>query len=362
MISVAYKDMNNRHSRTGPAAPGNYEMLDRGATKETGAAAQRDFAASNGGAGAGAGAPLGDEKNAHELKQYPTNADDERRFHLEHAATYATTYEQEFRIYGNEGELILIPAASRDPKDPLNLPLPRKIAALFFLSFFGALAASAEIILGACLPVFALQYSDLFPNPGKYLEELVDTQGGFASGSNPLKLLNHLGKGPSIFAIYMLAAAPLLVIGVANLFLVPVAIAIGRRPVLLFTSCVAIGGACWAGASKDFANHLAARCLQAVGAGTVESLIPFIIQDMVHVHERNTWISAAFATQGVIIIAIGFSTPYIIVELSWHWVYFITAASAGFFLIGIFFFLPETRWNRTRSEMGKCCSFPIKDV
>lgn len=292
----------------------------------------------------------GGEKEA--VTQQRTHTDDENRFHLEHAETYQTTYEQAFKIYGNDGELIKIPAASRDPKDPMNLPLSRKITALFFLSFFGALAASAEIILGACLPIFALQYSDIVPNPGKFLQETINNSGGFPLHSNPLQVLNHLGKGPSIFAIYMLASAPLLVIGVSNLFLVPLAIAVGRRPVLLVTSCIAIGGASWAGASTSFASHLAARCVQAVGAGTVESLIPFIIQDLVHVHERNTWISAAFACQGVIIIAVGFSTPYIIVNLSWHWVYFITAAAAGFFLIGIFFFLPETRYHRTRSEMG----------
>ncbi|TLD21497.1 hypothetical protein PspLS_09129 [Pyricularia sp. CBS 133598] len=256
----------------------------------------------------------------------------------------------EFQIY-RDGSLILIPAPTNDPRDPINLPMVRKIMAIFFLSFFGALAASAEIILGAVLPVFALEYSGLFSDPGKNLRDLINA-GGFPEGSNPLKLLDHLGSGPSVFAIYMLASAPLLIIGLSNLFLVPMAIACGRRPVLLATSLIAIAGAAWAGGSRSFESHLAARCVQAVGAGTVESLIPFIIQDMVHVHQRNTWISAAFAAQGVIIIGIGFSTPTIITELSWHYVYYITAGAASFFLVGIFFFLPETRWDRTRAEMA----------
>ncbi|KAH8839862.1 hypothetical protein MCOR07_005320 [Pyricularia oryzae] len=256
----------------------------------------------------------------------------------------------EFQIY-RDGSLILVPAPTNDPRDPINLPMVRKVVAIFFLSFFGALAASAEIILGAVLPVFALEYSGLFPDPGRSLRDLINA-GGFPQGENPLKLLDHLGSGPSVFAIYMLASAPLLIIGLSNLFLVPMAISCGRRPVLLATSLIAIAGAVWAGASKSFESHLAARCVQAIGAGTVESLIPFIIQDMVHVHQRNTWISAAFAAQGVIIIGIGFSTPTIITELSWHYVYFITAAAAGLFLIGIFFSLPETRWERTRAEMA----------
>lgn len=288
-----------------------------------------------------------DHANGHE---------DEHQFALQHAETYQTTYEQAFTIYDAEGKLIMLPAASRDPKDPLNIPTARKIAALFFVSFFGGLAASAEIILGAVLPVFAVQYSPAVAaapdhNPAKLIQLLTDSQGGFPQHPNPLAYLNNLG-GPDIFDIFMLGAAPLLIIGVSNLFMVPLAIACGRRPVLLVTGLIAIAGCAWAGASKSYGSHLAARCVQAVGAGTVESLIPFIIQDMVHVHQRNTWISASFAAQGIIIIAIGFAGAYIVINLSWHWVYYITAAAAGFFWLGIFIFLPETRFNRTRAEMG----------
>jgi MFS family permease len=73
---------------------------------------------------------------------------------------------------------------------------------------------------------------------------------------------------------------------------------------------------------------------------------------MIPVHQRNTWISAAFAAQGVIIIAVGFAAPYIIVSLSWRWVYFVTAIAGAVFLAGTFFFMPETRWPRTRAEMN----------
>lgn len=74
---------------------------------------------------------------------------------------------------------------------------------------------------------------------------------------------------------------------------------------------------------------------------------------MVFVHERNTWISGVFAAQGIIIIALGISAPHIIIYMSWRWVYFITAIAASFFLVGVFFFMPETRWQRSRAEMGK---------
>jgi len=286
-----------------------------------------------------------------EKSSSPAGSTDERNFNLEHAETFQTTYEQPLHadLYNADGEIILMPAPSRDPKDPINLSFWRKFFGLLCLSFFGALIASAELILGAALPVFALEYA----TDGLHADDLlsISEKGGFPLGVNPLVFLNYLG-GPPIFQVYYLATMPLLVIGAGNLFLVPFAIAVGRRPVILVTGVMAIAGAAWAGASTSLYSHVGARCLQAIGAGSVESLIPFIIQDVIHVHERNTWISGAFACQGVIIIAIGFSAPYMIINLSWRWLYHVTAIAASFFLIGIFFFLPETRYQRTRAEMN----------
>jgi len=299
-----------------------------------------------------------EKQNTLALSESPKapSSSDEHHFALEHAETFQTTYEQPPMNQGlyKDGELILMPAASRDPKDPMNLPVWRKFLGLLCLSFFGALIASAELILGAALPVFAVEYSPIFQmngGPSEYFKTLQDAGTGFPAGSNPLIFLELLG-GPPIFRIYFLATFPLLVIGVSNLFLVPIAIAIGRRPVIIVTGLLAIAGASWAGASDSLDTHIAARCIQAIGAGSVESLIPFIIQDIIHVHERNTWISGAFACQGLIIIAIGFSAPYMIVNLSWRWLYHVTAIAAGVFLLGIIAFLPETRWPRTRAEMN----------
>lgn len=127
---------------------------------------------------------------------------------------------------------------------------------------------------------------------------------------------------------------PVLMIGISNFFLVPVAISVGRRPVILVCGLVAIGGAVGAGHSTSSNSHLGARCIQVIGAGTVESLLPFIIQDMVFYHQRNTAISAVFAIQGLIIVGLGIAAPYVIGYLSWRWLYFITAIGAGAFWIG----------------------------
>lgn len=251
-------------------------------------------------------------------------------------------------IYRDDGQLVHIPAPTKDPKDPLNLPLWHKLLGLGCLCCFGALAASAELILGSMLPVFAMEYAGIDP---KLLEPLT-AHGGFPRGSDPLSNLQNLPGAPPIWRTYLLSSLPVLMMGIANLFLIPLAISVGRRPVLMVCGVLAIIGACWAGKSQSLESHLAARCFQALGAGTVESLIPFIIQDMVFFHQRNTAISGVFAAQGSIIIALGIAAPYCIIRLSWRWVYFITAIGAAVFLVGTFFTLPETRYSRTKAELN----------
>lgn len=209
--------------------------------------------------------------------------------------TAQTTFDlvHQNNLYDENGQLVLIPAPTRDPRDPINLSTIRKLVALIFLCCFGAMAAAAELILGAMLPVFALQYAGIDP---KILLPLTEN-GGLPQGVDALTYLSDLPNAPPLLHVYLLASMPVLVIGLTNLAFIPVAIAIGRRPVVIGCGIIAIAGATWAGFSQSLASHIVARCLQAFGAGTVESLIPFIIQDMVHVHERNTWISSVFAAQ-----------------------------------------------------------------
>lgn len=138
------------------------------------------------------------------------------------------------------------------------------------------------------LPVFALQYAGIDP---KLLLPL--TKNGLPPG-DPLKTLSELPNAPPIWHVYLLASLPVLIIGISNLIFVPMAISVGRRPVIIFSGVVAIIGCVWAGHSGSLGSHLGARSIQAIGAGTIESLIPFCIQDMVFVHQRNTWIVSLF--------------------------------------------------------------------
>lgn len=200
-------------------------------------------------------------------------------------------------------ELHLVPMPSPDPKDPLNLPVWRKWAAVVSLSIFGALALASEFIIGALTPVFVLEYSGIDPK----LLGVINLQGLAPPGAvnlNPFQLLAGLG-GPPLWKVSLLSSLPLLMNGVASYLLVPLSIAIGRRPVLLLVGVMAWAGGFWASFSTSLNSHLAARAFQGLGAGAVEALIPLIVQDMMFIHQRNKAISLISAGQGLFVVSLG---------------------------------------------------------
>ncbi|KAJ2901908.1 hypothetical protein MKZ38_001260 [Zalerion maritima] len=249
-----------------------------------------------------------------------------------------------------DGKMRYIPTPSQDPKDPLNLPTWRKWVAVASLCFFGALALSAEVIIGALVPVFVLEYAGIDP---KILAQVdisaLNPPGGV--NLNPLELLASFG-GPPIEKVALLSSIPLLVNGIASYFLVPVSIGIGRRPVLLFAGACAWAGGLWAGFSQDLNTHIIARCFQGLGAGAVEALIPLIVQDFMFIHERNRAIATIGASQGLIIVSLGIASPIIVARYTWRYIYYITSGVGILAWAMLIAFVPETRWIRTKDELA----------
>ncbi|KAF2096178.1 major facilitator superfamily transporter [Rhizodiscina lignyota] len=252
-------------------------------------------------------------------------------------------------LYEN-GQIRYIPMPTPDPKDPLNLKTWRKRAALIAICFFGALALSAEVLIGGLIPVFALEYSGIDPKILNDLDISTLNPPGVVN-LDPLSFLDDLG-GPPLWKVSLLASLPLLTNGISSYFLVPLSISIGRRPVLLFCGILAWTGGFWAGCSKSLESHIVARCVQAIGAGAVEALIPLIVQDLVFIHQRNNAMSAIWATQGLIMIGLGSATPVIAANLGWRYLYYISASIAVVAWFALIAFVPETRWMRSKEELN----------
>lgn len=263
--------------------------------------------------------------------------------------TQYTVVEGSSRLY-KLGERQYVPMPTGDPRDPLNLPTWRKILTISSVCLFGAMAIAPEAILAALLPVFVFEYAGIDPHVLDGLHSgLPQAKGGgvVVSGSG---LLGGLG-GPPYWKITLISTLPVLVIGISNYLLVPLSIAIGRRPVIIVCGLLAWIGAIWAGKSTSLESHLGARSLQAIGAGTVESLIPLIVQDMVFIHWRNRCFSAVWASQGIIIVTLGICSPLIISDYTWRFLYNICAIMAAITWLIILITLPETRYFRSTQEL-----------
>ena len=75
------------------------------------------------------------------------------------------------------------------------------------------------------------------------------------------------------FHVNDLSSYPTLFLGIGALLWIPLSLAIGRRPVFLFSTVTLFIGTIWAVLSPSFYHLLIAVCLQGFGAGTTLSAV-----------------------------------------------------------------------------------------
>ncbi|CAK7212195.1 hypothetical protein SCUCBS95973_001361 [Sporothrix curviconia] len=293
-----------------------------------------------------------DEKTATGSIEAPSDSASTEKPSLNRVDTSATLEEEEVPleivgstdIYDGDGKIRLIPTPTPDPKDPLNLPNWRKYTAIGCLCFFGSLSMCADFMVGGLLPVFLLEYSGVDPRP---ILKHADMKGN----PSPMALIPPGVHAVSLYEVTLLSTLPSLTNCAASFVLVPLSLAIGRRPVLLSTAMFSFIGGFLAAYSRSLKEHLAARVIHGLGSATVEALLPLIMQDMVFIHQRNRAIAAIMACQGPMLTIFGILSPYIAVEHSWRWIYLITSAAGVLAWVLLIVFVPETRVVRSKQEL-----------
>jgi MFS family permease len=71
---------------------------------------------------------------------------------------------------------------------------------------------------------------------------------------------------------------PTLFMGIGNLLAMPLAMAVGRRPVFVASAFILVIGSIWCAASQSLGSHIAGRDLMSLATGQSEALCPSIIQ------------------------------------------------------------------------------------
>ncbi|KAI0480320.1 major facilitator superfamily domain-containing protein [Xylariaceae sp. FL0804] len=213
----------------------------------------------------------------------------------------------------HDDSIQLVPRPSRSPRDPLNWPAWRKLGVLWTASLYGFVASFQASVLGSALPAMTQQ----------------------------------LDPPRSLAQVTHLVAVNVLLIGVSNAVWVPLASALGKRPVALLALLVMTLASVWAGEAGDsFASLLAARAVQGLGAGPGDTIAPDLVGEVFFVHQRGRAMAVytVFLAGGSFIG--GIMGGYVAVDLGYRYLFWITTALGAFTFACQFLLVPETLFDR----------------
>ncbi|KAK6716658.1 hypothetical protein SNK04_007610 [Fusarium graminearum] len=210
-----------------------------------------------------------------------------------------------------DGTVVLIPTPSPDPKDPLNLPVWRKYMIILIVGFYSGISVLGTSGLGAVTP----ELHQIYHND--------DT-----------KRITDLLTYPTLF------------MGIGNLFSMPLANAVGRRPIFLFSVLLLTVSGIWCACSNSLSSHIAGRNIFSLAAGQSEALAPLIVQEVHFLHQHGVKLSYFVGVQNTLTAALFTATTYIVPTIGLPWWYGIMTIINGCTMIMSFFFLAETRFDR----------------
>ncbi len=210
-------------------------------------------------------------------------------------------------IKGNE--IVLIPQPTTDPHDPLNMPEWRKWAVLIVLGFFSIFSVLVSSGMGAFTGLMFKEYRG-----DKRVPDLL---------------------------VY-----PTLFMGLGNIVGIPAAIAIGRRPVLIFSSLLLAFTSLGCGLSQSFDSHFIVRAFMSLAAGQSEALCPLIVQEINYLHVRGNRMAVFSGMQTTGFAVMMIATGHITTDLGWRWWYGIVAIVSLVVAIGAILIVPESRYQR----------------
>lgn len=217
----------------------------------------------------------------------------------------------------SDGTMILDPQPDDSANDPLNWPSWRRDAALLTLGFYC-------MVGGGMTPLIAAGFDDVAHDMHVEHEEVALTTGLYMMG---------LGLGSVLFS--------------------PTAILWGKRPVYLASSILFVATSLWAGWSDSFGSLIAARVLQGVAVSPVECLPSATIAEIFFLHERayRIGIYTLLLLGGKNLVPL--VSAAVIESLSWRWTFWVVAIIVGFCGVTLYFFVPETFWDRTPTRKPK---------
>ncbi|WEW57468.1 hypothetical protein PRK78_002935 [Emydomyces testavorans] len=217
----------------------------------------------------------------------------------------------------SDGKIVLEPQPEESLNDPLNWPQWRRDLALLSLGFYC-------MIGGGMTPILAAAFNNVSEEYGVSFQKVALTTG-----------------------LYMLG------LGLGSVVMSPTAILWGKRPVYLAGATMFILSAVWCAASPNYASLVIARIFQGLAVSPVECLPSATIAEIFFLHERayRVGIYTLLLLGGKNLIPL--VSAAITQGLGWRWIFWVVAITISVGLVLVFFFVPETYWDRTPRPRSK---------
>ncbi|KIW18432.1 hypothetical protein PV08_02720 [Exophiala spinifera] len=209
---------------------------------------------------------------------------------------------------GRYDKIILHPAPSTDPNDPLNWSKPRKS-----LNF--GLTCYYTLMVFVLVAISTVIYGPLMTEFGFDIEVLNEGFGANTAG---------LAVGCVLF--------------------IPLALKFGRRPVYLVSFTMSLATAIWQARLRTAGDVYGANVVSGLGGSVAQTICQMTISDLFYVHQRATANGAyiAIVTTGTFLgpVAAGYITD----SQGWRWIWWWTAIFLGVGLVAFIFFYEETKY------------------
>ncbi|TVY33666.1 putative MFS-type transporter [Lachnellula subtilissima] len=211
--------------------------------------------------------------------------------------------QQEGKKTTPDGAIILDPQPDESNNDPLNWPKWRRDCSLLSLGLYC-------MVGGGMTPVLAAGFTNVASTYNVTVPKVALTTG-----------------------LYMMG------LGVGSVIASPTAILFGKRPVYLASAILFVATSVWCAASPSYNSLLVARIIQGMSVSPVECLPSATIAEI--------FFSSRACLSYWYIYSTTSRCAAIIQSLSWRWVFWIVSIVVGFVGVLLFFFLPESFWDRT---------------
>lgn len=210
----------------------------------------------------------------------------------------------------NSKQLVLIPAPSNHPDDPLNWSPAWKATIIFNQFVFVFVSILTPLAIAPLTQIFEAEFQK------------------------------------SLSEVNLLFGVAAIVLGWANFIIVPAANVFGRRPVIILCCLVCVLANIWQALVTSFPSFLGARVISGLGAAANESLMPMVVADLLFVHQRGRSMALYFWAYFLGNFIGPIISGSIAAQLTWRWFFWLCTILQAASLVFIIVAHPETKYER----------------